>query len=79
MSNVITYADLVGCWPENPAFSVRMAEAMQGEDLDLAGNEFYDNVADVLAEVPEPKGAKHDDNCWKVHAPCLAQYLASFL
>jgi hypothetical protein len=38
-----------------------------------------DSLSRYLDAVPEARGGKHDDECWKRHAPCLAKRLLELL
>jgi hypothetical protein len=42
-------------------------------------DELIDSISDMVDTVPDNTRGKHDDDCWKKHAHCLAEKIRELL
>jgi hypothetical protein len=45
----------------------------------LTADEVAESVTNVIDAVPNNNRGRHDDDCWKKHAPCLAEKIRELL
>jgi hypothetical protein len=73
----ITYGDLAELYDAigKPDVAKRM-RADHEADIEADRGDALSAIESTLDEVPEPsKKLKHNDRCWTLHAPCLANLI----